>query len=238
MHHRLRSNAAGLAAALALTVGVAACSSDSKSSDTTTAEAVEATDSADTAAATTAASANTAKATTVAPTTSAATAASAPGGTATVPTNWVTYTSPQGDFTVSFPSTPKEQTQDAPLPDGSTLALDIASSSSGQTFVGTARGEYPAGYTLDVDQALQGAQDQAIANVNGTLIDGHDIELQGRPGREFSAQVTNNGVDGTVIQRVYLDDLIIYQNIVTGPGTLTADDGPIAAFLGSFQFTS
>ena len=265
MHHRLRTNAVGFIAALALTVGLAACGSDSKSSSTTSADTVEATDPVDTAdtAATTArastavattigrpttsraaattseaAASTSAAATTLAPATTAATATTSAGGTATVPATWVSYTSPQGDFVVAFPATPNEQTQGAPLPDGSTLTLDIVGSSTGQTFVGTARGEYPAGYTLDIDQALQGAQDQAIANVNGTLIEGHDIELQGRRGREFSATLTNNGVQGTVIQRVYVDDLTIYQNIVTGPGTITASDAPIAAFLGSFQFTS
>ena len=101
---------------------------------------------------------------------------------AAVPTNWVTYTSTQGDFTVSFPSTPKEQTQDAPLPDGSTLALDIVSSVV-RSDVLRHRPRRVSG-RLDRSMStkpLQGAQDQAIANVNGTLIDGHDIDAAGSP---------------------------------------------------------
>ncbi|MEO5898863.1 MAG: hypothetical protein ABIR68_01880 [Ilumatobacteraceae bacterium] len=176
-------------------------------------------------------------ATTAAATTSAATATTT-GGPASVPADWVLYTSPQGDYTVSFPATPKEQTQNAPLPDGSTLALDIISSSLGEAFIATSRGQYPDGVTLDIPAALQGAQDQAIANVQGTLVDSRDINVQGRPGREFSVNVTNGGVKGMLLQRVYIDDLTIYQIIITGPGIISATDPKIAAFLDSFQFTA
>jgi hypothetical protein len=49
--------------------------------------------------------------------------------------------------------------------------------------------------------------------------------------------VTSNGAEGTVIQRVFLDDLTIYENIVVGPGTISATDDDVAAFFGSFTFT-
>ena len=80
------------------------------------------------------------------------------------------YTSDPGDYNVAFPDEPSEQTQDAPLPDGSTIELVIVSARrSGTMFFGTARGEYPAGSITDVAASLQGAEDQAIKNVNGTL---------------------------------------------------------------------
>ena len=50
--------------------------------------------------------------------------------------------------------------------------------------------------------ALQGAQDQAVANIGATLISSEDITLQGRPGKQFSASLTSGGETGTLLQRV------------------------------------
>jgi len=259
MRHRLRANSAALATILTLTVGFAACGSDSKSSATTTEETrpsdtddettvgdsgadttdVEATGVDDTEAGS--------PSTTARPTTTSGRATTTAGGASSTtstddtpgaPADRVSFTSTQGDYTVMFPDTPQTQTQNAPLPDGSTLVLEIVGAEQGQQFFATARGEYPAGSITDVAQSLQGAEDQAIANVQGTLIDSQDITLQGRPGRQFSASVTRGGTTGTVIQRVYLDGDTIYENIVVGPGTITVDDEDVAAFLGSFAFTS
>lgn len=259
MQHRFRSYTATLAAAAALTVGFAACGSDSKSADTTeaTVEETDATDAATTTA-DTSDTADTAAATTKAPTTIGRATTTEADGTDTtdaastteagtddtvedsgaVPDGWVAYTSASGDYDVAFPSEPKEQTQAAPLPDGSTIDMVIVSTQSGNTFFGTARGEYPAGSITDVDASLQGAQDQAIQNVNGTLTDSQDITLQGRPGRQFTASVTSNGQQGTLIQRVFLDGDTIYQNIVVGGGTLSPTDDKISSFFDSFQFAS
>ena len=41
-----------------------------------------------------------------------------------------------------------------------------------------------------------------------------------------------------MIQRVFLDGDTIYQNIIVGPGTISVGDEDVAAFLGSFVFTS
>jgi hypothetical protein len=155
-----------------------------------------------------------------------------------VPDGWVAYTSEPGDYDVAFPTKPSEQTQSAPLPDGTTLDLVIVSAQAAGTFFGTARGEYAPGSITDVDASLQGAQDQAVANVSGTLTSSTDITLQGRPGRQFSASVSSGGQQGTLVQRVYLDGDTIYQNIVVGAGTISPEDDQVAAFFDSFEFTS
>ena len=149
----------------------------------------------------------------------------------------VTYASPEGDFSVVFPSEPSEQTQPQQLPDGSTMDLVIVGVETDDRFMGTARGEYPEGTVLDVPVALEGAQTQAIANVNGTLIDSRDIETDGRPGREFSASLESGGETGSLLQRVYLDGPVVYQVIVTGAGEFGFDEPGAAAFFDSFQFT-
>ena len=150
----------------------------------------------------------------------------------------VTYTSSQGDYTAVFPAEPSEQTQPQTLPDGSTMDLVIVGLETSDRFMGTARGEYPAGTEIDVAAALDGAQNQAIENVEGTLISGQDIELAGRPGREFSASMDVRGEAGTLLQRVYFDGPVVYQVIVTGAGDFGFDEPEAAAFFDSFQFTS
>ena len=197
-----------------------------------------------------AAAGSTGPATTDVATTGAATTGGAPTGGATTPSaasapsvpptaggEGVTYTSPEGDYSAVFPAQPAEQRQDQPLPDGSTVELVIVGAEGADRFMATARGQYPEGTVLDVPLALDGVQEQAIANVQGTLIDSQDVELQGRPGRQFSASFTSNGEAGTLLQRVYFDGPVIYQVLVTGAGELTFEDPEIAAFFDSFQFS-
>ena len=119
-----------------------------------------------------------------------------------------------------------------------TVDLVLAGYELDDGFLATARGQYPDGYVLDVPVALQGAQDQALANVGGELISSQDITLQGRPGREFSATLTSGGESGTLLQRVYLDGLVIYQQLFTGAGETTFTDPEVAPFFESFAFTT
>ncbi len=178
--------------------------------------------------------------TTVAVATTTAALASAPSGSepaTTATAEGFTYTSPEGDFSAVFPSRPSERTQPQQLPDGSVMDLLIAAVETEELFMGTACGQYPEGTVVDVPAALQGAQDQAIANVEGTLVAGRDLELQGRPGREFTASLTVNGQPSTLLQRVYFDGPVLYQNIVTGAGELTFQDPALAPFFDSFRFT-
>ena len=156
----------------------------------------------------------------------------------TAPAEGFTFTSAEGDYSVTFPGEPTPQTQTQPLPDGSSVDVVFAGYSVDDGFMATARAQYPDGYVLDVAAALQGAQDQALANVSGTLIASQDITLQGRPGREFSGTVTSNGVEGTLLQRIYLDGLVIYQQIFTGAGDASFTDPELATFFESFAFTT
>ena len=235
-----------LAAVLTTAVAVFGCSDDDDASDSAPGAASSApaagtsgtTAAVATSAAQTTAPPGTEPATTAAQTTAAQTTAppaSDPATTAAA--EGITYTSPEGDYSAVFPSPPTEQTQPQELPDGTVMDLVIAGVETDELFVGTARGQYPEEMIVDVPAALQGAQDLAIANVGGTLVGSRDLELQGRPGRQFRASFTVNGQPGTLLQRVYFDGPVIYQNIVTGAGELTFQDPAIAAFFESFRFT-
>ena len=190
-----------LAIALAAAAALIGCGDDDATSDSAAPTAGATT----TPAALTSTSAPTSLDTSVPVPTSAPSQTSAPAQTSALATSIatdagtaVTYMSPQGDYSAVFPAEPTEQTQPTPLPDGSKMDMEIVAVEGDDLAVGTARGQYPTGTPLlDVPAALQGAQDQAIANVQGTLISSRDIELQGRPGREFSASLTSDGEAGS-----------------------------------------
>jgi hypothetical protein len=232
MHLPRPARVLGVTVVIALSAVSAGCGDDDDAEPAATSSAVADT-SADSPASTAASTASTARSSTV----TTATPTSSPTDTAPA-AEGVTYTSPEGDYSAVFADEPTEQQQSQPLPDGTTIEYVIVGLETPDRFFATSRGEYPEGTVLDVPVALDGAQDQAIANVEGTLIDSRDIELQGRPGREFSASVSSGGTPGTVLQRVYLDGPVIYQALVVGTGELTFDDPEAAAFLDSFSFTS
>jgi len=234
-----RRAAAPLVALLAL----GACSGDD--ADTTTADTDESTAStigtdttmagADTTMAmeTTAPAAETTTASS-APQTTAAPATTAPTTTApasTVPAPFE-FADPGGSYTATFPGEPTPVEQATALPDGTELPITfyLFQDPTGAAF-GTASIAYPEGTTLD----LQGAQDGAIASVQGTLVESVPIELQGRTGLQFAADV---GGQGTYVSRIFADGLNLYQVVAVVQGSVTAADPTVAAFLDSFQFTT
>ena len=235
-----RSRTATLALSLAAVLAVGACGGDDDDDTSTTTEVAETTAATETTAAvetTEAVETTAAVETTEAVVTTEATETTEAVETTAAVQGFV-FTSAEGDYTATFPGEPTLQTIPQALPDGNTVNLVFAGYETNDSFIATARGQYPDGYVLDVPLALQGAQDQAIANVNATLIASQDITLQGRPGREFSASVTSNGQEGTVLQRVYLDGLVIYQQIFTGAGEASFTDPELAPFFDSFAFTT
>lgn len=150
MQHRSRSFL-GAAASLTLLVGVAACGSDDKASTTTaerTTDSVERTDAATTTDSTEDSDdvsvPDDDEVSTTEEGEDVTTTADDTDGNDVDTSDWVVYESPEGTYSASFPSEPTTQTQNAPLPDGSTLALTIVSSQQGQTFFATASGVYPA----------------------------------------------------------------------------------------------
>ena len=220
-----------MAAALVAMLAFAACGGDDEESDDTSASTA---DGATTIAgdATMAAAATTAggtPATSGAPVTPAGSETTAADGTeAPEPFD---FTSPEGDYTVTFPGEPEETNQETPLPDGTTLPITFYLYQTVQLAFGTAAIAYPEATVID----LEGARDGAIASVGGTLTESEMIEQQGRQGIQFVGDV---GGQGTYISRVFAEGLRLYQIVAVVQGTATADDPEIAAFLDSFQFTT
>ena len=81
--------------------------------------------------------------------------------------------------------------------------------------------------------SLEGARDGAIANTPGAvLVDSSEIELDGRAGLEYTADI-NDG-QGDVVAHIYADGTRLYQLVVAG-GDVSLDDEDVAEFFASFQ---
>jgi hypothetical protein len=146
------------------------------------------------------------------------------------------FTSPENEFSVTFPGgEPEREATQAPLPDGTTTDLVLYSSGSDGVEYATARTAFPAA-PPDAAAALEGARDGSISQTGGSLVDSAPIELSGRPGMQFTATLTSNGEEGTVLSRLYLQGNVMYQVMTAGEGDLSFDDPEIAAFFDSFQF--
>ena len=229
-----------VAAPLVAVLALGACGGDDDS-DATTAETDETsavTVGADTTmagadtAATTAASSSPTTAASSSPTTAASSSPTTAGAETTAPgTAGFEFTDPEGAYTAMFPGEPEPVEQTTTLPDGTELPVIFYLYEETTGAFGTAAIAYPEGTTLD----LEGAQDGAIAGVQGTLLESEPIELQGRTGLQFVADV---GGQGTYVSRIFADGLNLYQVVAVVQGTATADEPTIAAFLDSFQFST
>jgi len=221
-----------VAAPLVAVLALGACGGDDDS-DATTAETDE-TSAVTVGADTTMAGADTAATTAASssPTTAASSSPTTAGAETTAPgTAGFEFTDPEGAYTATFPGEPEPVEQTTTLPDGTELPVIFYLYEETTGAFGTAAIAYPEGTTLD----LEGAQDGAIAGVQGTLLESEPLELQGRTGLQFVADV---GGQGTYVSRIFADGLNLYQVVAVVQGTATADEPTIAAFLDSFQFST
>lgn len=74
-----------------------------------------------------------------------------------VPADWFPFTSPGGDFTVSFPGEPESETQDVTLPDGSVVQLLLHSYDEGEYVFFVSNSTYAPGTPVSLDEARDGS---------------------------------------------------------------------------------
>jgi len=99
--------------------------------------------------------------------------------------------------------------------------------------------DYPEALVEASDPAtmLAGARDGAVSNVNGQLVSDAEITLNGYPGREFSASVTQNGQEIVLRQRVYMVGNRLYQVVVIAPKG-EENSTEVEDFFQSFRLTA
>ena len=169
--------------------------------------------------------------TTAATTTTTTTTIAAP---TTLPSP-VEFTPPEGLYTVTFPGQPTALNQQAALPDGTSLPFVIYSYKT--TVDGDAR-ELGAsavpnqpGTAINLDSVVAGA---LAAFPGAQLISAEPIELQGRPGAQFSIDLTRGGAPQYYMSRIYTDGTTLYQVYYLG-GTISPTDPHVLAFFDSFR---
>lgn len=146
------------------------------------------------------------------------------------------FTSPENEYTVTFPDgEPDNQAVEEPQPDGTTLSVDLYQVTHDSMLFAVARTPLPSAPD-DPTITLEATRDGAISAVSGTLIESNPIELGGRPGVEYSADVVSEGEEGMVLSRIYLTGSTLFQVMVVGEGELVFTDTAIAGFFDSFQF--
>ena len=136
------------------------------------------------------------------------------------------YSSRVGGFSVLFPGTPQEKTEQLTLPDGTSVTLYqlVVSLENDKVAYTVMYNNYPENYAQNTDPQtiLGGARDGATKG--RTIIDDEVIDLNGIPGRSVRA----TGSDGFNYEaHLYLDGSRLYQVVVissTGhPATLTEE---------------
>jgi hypothetical protein len=151
-------------------------------------------------------------------------AASPSGGS--LPSGWITFSSPEGSFSIGMPGQPTASSQTASTAAGPIeIHLFEFATADQKTAYMVSYNDYPAGAVGEPQGTLDGAVQGAITNSKATLVQSHAIDLGGVPGRDYTATVAGGSLHG----HIYLRGSRLYQVLIAG-SDLPSED----AFLGSF----
>lgn len=136
----------------------------------------------------------------------------------------VPFTSPDGDFTVTFPGQPELEV----IPG---LGDDTTSWSyyAGPTAYMVSRTMLGAGETIN----LQGGCEGAVAQLGGKLVSSAPVTVDGHLGIELVTQAA----DGLAVQRIIDGGTAMYQLVVALPTGADPADPAVVAFFDSFHLT-
>jgi hypothetical protein len=157
-------------------------------------------------------------------------------------TDWTSFTSPEGRFTVLMPTKPELEIKNSDTPQG-TLVLHLVSATSDNGYFLVSYNDYPNVDASNVQTALEAAQKGALESLGGDLISSHKISLGDNPGLEFSAKKISKdsevSKDSEIIAnaRYYFVGRRLYQVLVL-TYKAHADSPDIQKFLNSFQLAN
>jgi hypothetical protein len=161
---------------------------------------------------------------------------------------WITFTAPDGSFTVRMPAEPEAQTETVPTEAGD-IEMAMYLTEGDDRMVMLSHNGFPpmiadviaSGDDATIQSLLDGGRDGAVSNVGGALQDEKQITVAGFPGREFSFTVDSGasptGEAITGIARVILATDRLYQLISLTTADET-DPALVQAFFESFQLAA
>ena len=111
------------------------------------------------------------------------------------------YNSPEGRYSIMFPSQPKLSTQNMTDASGQPYVQYMAMASDADTLLMVAYFDYGSGIVFSLDKARDGM----VQALGGTLLDEQSISLGGAPGRQLKIAGTTQGIE--FIDRVRFFDV-------------------------------
>jgi hypothetical protein len=148
-------------------------------------------------------------------------------------TVWTEYTSLEGGFLVSFPGAPTELARTLSTEGAGDIEAHICIVKHEHSAYGIMYADYPESYIeqLETEHLFDIGLEGAVAGSNATLLSESTISLDGHPGREVKAKLSEGGL--VVRTRMYLVGNRLYQVIATVPEDQVLSSN-VDVFLNSF----
>jgi len=148
--------------------------------------------------------------------------------------NWINYKSPEGRYSVRFPSEPKLSSQETTNSAGLKLNQYMANSGNSQLFCQVGYFDFPAGFDFDK------ARDGIVERLKGTLLGETTISLQGYLGRELRISAKeSDGSEYLVRARIYaVQSRAYFVQFITARSNTNASLAEVGTrYLDSFSVT-
>jgi hypothetical protein len=154
-----------------------------------------------------------------------------------LPSDWVSFNSPEGHFAIGMPTKPEDNVKEIDSAVGK-LQLHSFTSASALVFFMVSYGDYPNEPAADRrEPVLDGVRDGVISSLGGELISETKMNIDGYPGREFLATKTLEGKETTFTWRVYLVGRRVYQ-VAAAARKADSTSTEISKFFNSFRLTN
>ena len=147
---------------------------------------------------------------------------------------WITFSSPEGRFSVQFPKEPTPEVKDVDSVVGKLTMYTYAASSSTVTYMASFA-DYPSVPEADRQQPVLDAVRNGIAEkLEAKIFEETKISISGNPGREFRMSKTSNGLDLIYHWRAYLVGRRLYQ-VAAGYNKRDSQSRELPKYFDSFQ---
>lgn len=150
-------------------------------------------------------------------------------------TEWPTFDSPEGKFSVLLPTKPTVEVKEIDSAIGKLTMYAYASENNLGYFL-VSFGDYPK-EPVDAAQkesVLDGVRSGVVKGLEGTLQSETKITLDGHPGRAFTAKRSVEGSEVVFNWKIYLVGRRLYQ-LAAATTTANAEAADVGKFLTSFK---
>lgn len=153
------------------------------------------------------------------------------------PDDDVPFTSPNGDFSVVFPSAPVDVSDQVGATSGAATEMSIFLATDGDLVYLAGTFEMPVGGEPTAAELAETTDEFMQGLGGGELTYSAPIEFRGAPGLEVAAIPDPEQIDGSLFGRMIFVHRDVYMVFVIGErSSISMKDPEVAAFVGSFDF--